>query len=161
MFCKNTVVTLKINLQELSDTLKGLGLVGNNLLCPFMKRASVFTLVFYWFGPQGTCMSPPPSLLSSGSPTQALWFCWYLSPGYCCCTVVKLSICPLYSSVKIVSSWRQHVHHWKVFTELLYFNIVMTSNEKIHDLISAFGWWRRSTASQWFKLVHYSKHECS
>ncbi len=30
--------------------------------------------------------------------------------------VTKLSISPLYSSVKIVSKWRQHVSHWKLFT---------------------------------------------
>ena len=39
---------------------------------------------------------------------------------------VRLSICPLYS-VKIVSNWRPHVSHWKLFTGIMHVSVLITS----------------------------------
>lgn len=48
----------------------------------------------------------------SSSPPHAYWFCWYFSFRWLLLYhVIKLSISPLYFSVKIVSMWKQHVSH--------------------------------------------------
>ncbi len=76
--------------------------------------------VFCWFGPQGTCVSPPSSLplpgwqpgqgasCSSGSSPLAHWFSTPPTP---------------YSFVKN----SQHVSQWKLFTWIIHVNIVITS----------------------------------
>ena len=39
---------------------------------------------------------------------------------------VRLSICPPYSSIEIVSKWRQCDSHWKLFTGIMHVTVVIT-----------------------------------
>ncbi len=51
---------------------------------------------------------------------------WW-SVGDCRYTMWRSSISSLYFSLKIVSKWRQHVCHWKLFTQVIHVHIVITS----------------------------------
>ena len=52
--------------------------------------------------------------------------------------VMKFSISPLYSSVKIVSKWKQHVSHWNWFILIVHINIEIAQKTLLIGKLNSF-----------------------